>query len=73
VLTLLGKTSTTGLGTDTAISRNSRYVYVQNVRSVPGTQGSFIDRYRVGSGGQLVHLGVTDVGLPDSASGMAAK
>jgi 6-phosphogluconolactonase (cycloisomerase 2 family) len=72
-LTLLGKVSTSGLGADTALSRDSRFLYVQNVLNANGNHGATIDRYRVKSGGQLIHLGVTDSGIPDSASGMAAK
>jgi 6-phosphogluconolactonase len=72
-LTLLGVTPTTGPAADMALSRNSRFLYVQNVLNADGNGGATIDRYRVGSGGSLTHLGTTDSGVPDSASGMAAK
>lgn len=72
-LTLLGITPTSGSSADTALSRDSKYLFVQNI-ILPGETGNAtIDTYRVGSGGQLTHLGLVDSGVPGSASGFAAR
>ena len=72
-LTLLGTTPTSGASADTALSRDSKYLFVQNI-ILPGQTGNAtIDTYRVGSGGQLTHLGLVDTGVPGSASGFAAR
>jgi 6-phosphogluconolactonase (cycloisomerase 2 family) len=72
-LTLLGKTPTSGPGADTALSSDSRFLYVINVLDANGNDGATIDGYRVGSGGGLRHISTTDAGIPDSASGLASK
>jgi 6-phosphogluconolactonase len=72
-LTLLGTTPTSGASADTALSRDSKYLFVQNI-ILPGQTGNAtIDTYRVGSGGSLTHLGLVDSGVPGSASGFAAR
>ena len=72
-LTLLGTTPTSGASADTALSRDSKYLFVQNI-VLPGQSGNAtIDTYRVGQGGQLTHLGLVDSGVPGSASGFAAR
>ena len=72
-LTLLGITPTSGSSADTALSRNSKYLFVQNI-ILPGETGNAtIDRYRVASDGGLTHLGLVDSGVPGSASGFAAR
>ena len=72
-LTWLGNTDNTGPGSDTALSENSRYLYVLNVLNANGSGGATIDRFRVKSDGSLVLLGTTDSDVPDSASGLAAQ
>ena len=72
-LTLLGTVPTTGAPADTALSRNSRYLYVQNIVLPGGTGGATIDRYKVGNQGGLTYLDTTDSGVPGSASGLAAR
>jgi hypothetical protein len=72
-LTLLGNVSTSGLSSDTGLSNGSRYLYVLNVLNANGSHGATIDRYSVKNNGDLVHLGVTDAGIPDSASGLAVR
>jgi 6-phosphogluconolactonase (cycloisomerase 2 family) len=72
-LTLLGKVPTSASGADTALSSDSRYLYVLNVLNANESHGALIDSYRVGLDGGLVHLATTDPGIPDSASGMAAR
>jgi hypothetical protein len=72
-LTLLGNVPTTGPGSDTGLSEGSRYLYVLNVLNANGSHGATIDRYFVGHDGSLVHLGTTDAGIPDSASGLAVQ
>jgi hypothetical protein len=64
---------TSGPGSDTALSENSRFLYVLNVLNANGSHGATIDRYFVAHDGNLVHLGTTDSGIPDSASGLAAQ
>ena len=72
-LTLLGTTPTSGSSADTALSRDSKYLFVQNI-ILPGQTGNAtIDTYRVGSDGSLTHLGLVDSGVPGSASGFAAR
>ena len=72
-LTLLGITPTSGSSADTALSRDSKYLFVQNI-ILPGETGNAtIDTYRVGSNGGLTHLGLVDSGVPGSASGFAAR
>ena len=72
-LTLLGTTPTSGASADTALSRDSKYLFVQNI-ILPGQTGNAtIDTYRVGSHGELTHLGLVDSGVPGSASGFAAR
>jgi 6-phosphogluconolactonase len=73
VLTLLGNVSTSGPSADTALSGDSRFLYVINVLSANGAGGATIDEYRVKNDGDLVHIGVVDAGIPDSASGLAAR
>ena len=72
-LTLLGNVSTSGPSSDTGLSNGSRYLYVLNVLNANGSHGATIDRYFVKNDGNLVHLGVTDAGIPDSASGLAVR
>jgi len=72
-LTLLGNVSTSGLSSDTSLTNGSRFLYVMNVLNANGNHGATIDRYQVKNNGDLVHLGVTDPGIPDSASGLAAR
>ena len=72
-LTLLGTTPTSGSSADTALSRDSRYLFVQNILLPGQTGNATIDVYRVGSGGQLTHLALVDSGVPGSASGFAAR
>jgi 6-phosphogluconolactonase len=72
-LTLLGIVPTSGPGADTALSSDSRYLYVLDVLNANGKEGALIDSYRVGSGGGLVKLAPTDPAIPDSASGLAAN
>ena len=76
-LTLLsGNAPTSGHAADTALSTNSRYLYVLDVLNANGSGGALIDSYSVGSGGSLVHLATTDPGtsiIPDSASGLASN
>jgi 6-phosphogluconolactonase len=72
-LTLLGTTPTSGASADTALSRDSKYLFVQNI-ILPGQTGNAtIDTYRVHSDGSLTHLGLVDSGVPGSASGFAAR
>jgi 6-phosphogluconolactonase len=72
-LTLLGTTPTSGASADTALSRDSKYLFVQNI-ILPGQTGNAtIDIYRVRSGGRLTHLDLVDSGVPGSASGFAAR
>jgi 6-phosphogluconolactonase len=76
-LTLLpGNAPTTAHAADTALSNDSRYLYVLNVLNANGSGGALIDSYSVGSDGTLVHLATTNPGtaiLPDSASGLASN
>ena len=72
-LTWLGNTDNTGPGSDTALSENSRYLYVLNVLNADGAGHATIDRFRVKPDGSLVLLGTTDSDVPDSASGLAAQ
>ena len=72
-LTLLGNTPSSGPSADTALTRNSKFLYVINVLNADGNDGATIDSYKVGSDGSLQHLGVIDAGIPDSASGLAAE
>jgi 6-phosphogluconolactonase len=72
-LTLLGNTPTSGPSADTALTRDSRFLYVINVLNADGNHGATIDSYKVGSDGSLRHIAVTDAGIPDSASGLAAE
>jgi 6-phosphogluconolactonase len=72
-LTLLGITPTSGSSADTALSRDSKYLFVQNI-ILPGQTGNAtIDTYRVGSDGGLTHLDLVDSQVPGSASGFAAR
>jgi 6-phosphogluconolactonase len=72
-LTLLGTTPTSGSSADTALSRDSKYLYVQNILLPGQTGNATIDTYRVGSGGSLTHVDLVDSGVPGSASGFAAR
>jgi hypothetical protein len=73
-LTLLpGNVPTSGHAADTALSTDSRYLYVLDVLNANGSGGALIDSYSVGPGGSLVHLATTDPGIPDSASGLASN
>jgi 6-phosphogluconolactonase len=72
-LTLLGVTPTSGSSADTALSRDSKYLYVQNILLPGQTGNATIDTYRVGSGGRLTHLDLVDSQVPGSASGFAAR
>jgi 6-phosphogluconolactonase (cycloisomerase 2 family) len=72
-LTLIGDVPTSGPAADTALSRDSRYLYVINVLNANRHHGATIDRYRVEADGNLVHLGTTDSHIPDSASGLVAN
>jgi 6-phosphogluconolactonase (cycloisomerase 2 family) len=72
-LTLLGDVPTSGPPADTALTRDSRYLYVINVLNANRHHGATIDRYRVMPDGNLSHLGTTDSRIPDSASGLAAN
>jgi hypothetical protein len=72
-LTRLGNVPTSGPPADPALSNDSRYLFVLDVLNANGSGGALIDAYRVESDGGLVHLSTTDPGIPDSASGLAAK
>jgi 6-phosphogluconolactonase len=72
-LTLLGKLPTSGPGADTALSSDSRFLYVLDVLNANGKEGALIDSYSVGPEGGLVHLATTDPGMPDGASGLASN
>jgi 6-phosphogluconolactonase (cycloisomerase 2 family) len=73
-LTLLsGNVPTSGHAADTALSTDSRYLYVLDVLNANGHGGALIDSYSVGPGGSLVHLATTDPRIPDSASGLASN
>ncbi len=71
-LTLLGVIPTSGAAADMALSRDSRYLYVQNIGPPMTTDKAKIDVYRV-KGGTLKHLAVVDSNVPGSASGLAAR
>jgi 6-phosphogluconolactonase len=72
-LTLLGNVPTSGPAADTALTRDSKFLYVINVLNADGNHGATIDSYKVGADGSLRHIGVLDAGIPDSASGLAAR
>jgi 6-phosphogluconolactonase len=72
-LTLLGTLPTSGPGADTALSSDSRYLYVLDVLNANEHEGALIDSYSVGPGGGLIHIARTDPGIPDGASGLASN